>query len=219
MNLWVGLIWIRIKWTLWIREWNFGFRKRRGIFWVAQPLLASQEQVRFMDSAEMHLDTRELKGIWELIELQHCLLFLDHDVVQCLRVCHSCSEFKVSRIGTVEEKRKGRTALCPLLSRTWELRPTHVWKLCLQLWIKLLKLYRSVNRWQSSLMRISATNYLWTLSASMSDEWEEVLRRQHRHFCQIRHVGSVLMNGMVQEVNKMFVYTYSNVYIYYKITY
>jgi hypothetical protein len=68
-------------------------------------------------------------------------------------------------------------------------------------------------------MRISATNYLWTLSASMSDEWEEVLRRQHRHFCQIRHVGSVLMNGMVQEVNKMFVYTYSNVYIYYKITY
>jgi hypothetical protein len=67
----------------------------------------------------------------------------------------------------------------------------------------------------------SATNYLWTSSTSVSYEWEEVLRRQHWNVSEMLHTGCrgpavshVVMNGIVQEVNKMFVYMYSNVYIY-----
>jgi hypothetical protein len=49
---WTGSIWLRI-WTggelLWMRLWTFGFHKMRGIFWVAQDVLASQEGLCYME--------------------------------------------------------------------------------------------------------------------------------------------------------------------------
>jgi hypothetical protein len=43
---WTALIWLRIgtgDGLLWMRQWTFGFHKMRGISWLAEDPLASQE--------------------------------------------------------------------------------------------------------------------------------------------------------------------------------
>jgi hypothetical protein len=45
-DIWTGLIWLSIctvGWLLWMRQWTFGFREMRGISWIVQELVASQE--------------------------------------------------------------------------------------------------------------------------------------------------------------------------------
>jgi len=45
-EIWSGLIWLRTRTScgrLWTGEWTFGLHKMRGIFWLAEGLLASQE--------------------------------------------------------------------------------------------------------------------------------------------------------------------------------
>jgi hypothetical protein len=47
-----GLSWFRIGTGggyLWLREWTFGFHKMRGIFWLAENRLASQEGLCSME--------------------------------------------------------------------------------------------------------------------------------------------------------------------------
>ena len=49
---WIWLIWIRIRavgGSLWMRWWTFGFHKMRGIPWLAEDLLASQEGLCCME--------------------------------------------------------------------------------------------------------------------------------------------------------------------------
>jgi hypothetical protein len=49
---WTGSIWLRIGTgggLLWMRLLTFGFHKMRGISWVAQDVLASQEGFCSMD--------------------------------------------------------------------------------------------------------------------------------------------------------------------------
>jgi hypothetical protein len=49
---WTGSIWLRTGTggeLLWMRLWTFGFHKMRGISWVAQDVLASQEGLCCME--------------------------------------------------------------------------------------------------------------------------------------------------------------------------
>ena len=49
---WTRFIWLWI-WTcggrFWIRQWTLKFKKRRGIYWIDEELLASQEESCFME--------------------------------------------------------------------------------------------------------------------------------------------------------------------------
>ena len=48
VGLWTGLIWLRIVTSgglLWMRYWIFGFYKMRGIGWLAENQLGSQERL------------------------------------------------------------------------------------------------------------------------------------------------------------------------------
>ena len=52
MRAWTGLIWLRMRTgggLSWIWWWAFGFYKIRGISWVAQDMLASQEGLCCME--------------------------------------------------------------------------------------------------------------------------------------------------------------------------
>ena len=45
-EIWSGLIWLRTRTScgrMWLREWTFGLHKIRGILWLAEDLLVSQE--------------------------------------------------------------------------------------------------------------------------------------------------------------------------------
>jgi len=47
-KLWTRCIWFSIgasSGLLWIRQWTFGFRKKRAIYWPAERLSASQELI------------------------------------------------------------------------------------------------------------------------------------------------------------------------------
>jgi hypothetical protein len=49
---WTRFIWLRIGSngeSFWTRWWNLGLHKRRGIYWLAEWLLASQEGLYFME--------------------------------------------------------------------------------------------------------------------------------------------------------------------------
>jgi hypothetical protein len=50
--IWNGSIWLRIgtgSGHLWMRRWTFGFYKMRGICWLSENRLASQERACYME--------------------------------------------------------------------------------------------------------------------------------------------------------------------------
>jgi hypothetical protein len=83
---WTGLIWLRIGTGggfLWMRWWTSGFRKKWGISWLAEELLASQDGLWYVEwTAE---DTLQVFVTEELIQYARCLnCGIDHYFV-----CHS----------------------------------------------------------------------------------------------------------------------------------
>ena len=51
MEAWTGLIWLKIGTgggLLWKWQWTLGFHKMRGISWLAEDLLDSEEELCFM---------------------------------------------------------------------------------------------------------------------------------------------------------------------------
>jgi hypothetical protein len=64
-RVWTGLTWLK-KGTgsgfLWIRWWTFGFNKMRGIYGLAEELLASQEEVCRMGSPQLNTMPWSLRG-------------------------------------------------------------------------------------------------------------------------------------------------------------
>jgi hypothetical protein len=70
---WIGFIWLRIGTgggLLWVRESTFGFHKTRGISWLAEDLLASQEglcSIELVSLANWVLSLKEGGGNWTTV--------------------------------------------------------------------------------------------------------------------------------------------------------
>jgi hypothetical protein len=87
---WTGLSWLRIETyggLLWMRQWTSGFHKIRGICWLAEKLLASQEGLCCMELVRLvYLDSCDLNNKNSLSD--HCHgRKIKEKVVSVIRFC------------------------------------------------------------------------------------------------------------------------------------